>query len=501
MSKKICGVAALMGLCALSLALLNCGSSSSRPSGLLYVLTQGLNSNGLGNNVSSFSINLNSGALSLINSNASTCPTAATEQNPLPCGAPLQIVLNPTDSAAFVLNQGVPCLVQGTQCVPDSSTPIAPSIYPYTVNSDGSFSSPGTGVNWACISPNGTACTAYAPPCSVGCYYPDTATAMTLDSTGQFLFVIDEGQYPFPSSCPLPAAAAQTATDATNFIGCPSISVFSVSSTTLTFVSQSTTYQSPLFLSKTPSALSAITFTPPGSSNAEELLFVTDNYDLCTISCAVPSKPVDNALSIYAVSSTGTLSEQPNSPYAIAAPDPISVIAVNTNQVGENSGGVFAFVGNQAASAGSLNPFQLCTVQNSNCSQQDVTENLLVPVTCAPQTSCSVSAGSNPIEMVVDPTNSFLYSIAELSNQIFAFRINTTTGTLAALSPNPNLPTGSEPVSLAMHPTVNDTGQFLFVSNSDSDNLSVFSVSTITGAMSSPLTVIAPATPSGLAVH
>jgi 6-phosphogluconolactonase (cycloisomerase 2 family) len=103
--------------------------------------------------------------------------------------------------------------------------------------------------------------------------------------------------------------------------------------------------------------------------------------------------------------------------------------------------------------------------------------------------------------MVVDPTNSFLYSIAELSNQIFAFRINTTTGTLAALSPNPNLPTGSEPVSLAMHPTVNDTGQFLFVSNSDSDNLSVFSVSTITGAMSSPLTVIAPATPSGLAVH
>jgi DNA-binding beta-propeller fold protein YncE len=228
---------------------------------------------------------------------------------------------------------------------------------------------------------------------------------------------------------------------------------------------------------------------------------VTDNYDLCTISCSVPSKPVDNALSIYAVSSTGTLSEQPNSPYAIAAPDPISVIAVNTNQPGENSGGVFAFVGNQAASAGSLNPFQLCTVQNSNCSQQDVTENLLVPVTCAPETSCSVSAGSNPIEMVVDPTNSFLYSIAELSNQIFAFRINTTTGTLAALSPNPNLPTGTEPVSLALHPTVNNTGQFLFVSNSDSDNLSVFSVSTITGAMSSPLTVIAPATPSGLAVH
>ena len=151
MSKKIGGVVALAGLCALSLFLLNCGSSSSRPSGLLYVLTQGVNSEGatgIGNNVSSFAIDLNNGNLSLINSNASTCPTAASSTNPVPCGLPLDILLDPTGTAAFVLNQGVPCLQQGTVCVSSSNNPVAPSIYPYTVNSDGSLSNPGTAVTW-----------------------------------------------------------------------------------------------------------------------------------------------------------------------------------------------------------------------------------------------------------------------------------------------------------------------------------------------------------------
>ena len=60
MSKKIGGVVALAAMCALSLFLLNCGSSSSRPSGLLYVLTQGKQRR-TGNNVSSFAIDLNNG--------------------------------------------------------------------------------------------------------------------------------------------------------------------------------------------------------------------------------------------------------------------------------------------------------------------------------------------------------------------------------------------------------------------------------------------------------
>ena len=76
MLKKIGVVAALVCACALSFFLLSCGSSSSRPSGLLYVLTEGIN--GIGTNITPYAIDLNSGSLSLINSNASTCTMGAT---------------------------------------------------------------------------------------------------------------------------------------------------------------------------------------------------------------------------------------------------------------------------------------------------------------------------------------------------------------------------------------------------------------------------------------
>src|SRR5258708_19756920 len=116
MSKKIDALVALAGVCALSLFLLSCGSSSSRPSGLLYVLTQG--SSGVGNNVSSFAIDLSSGNLSLINSNASTCTTSDVS-----FGLPLDIILPPPPPTPFVLSQRVP------------SPALIPSISPYTVNS------------------------------------------------------------------------------------------------------------------------------------------------------------------------------------------------------------------------------------------------------------------------------------------------------------------------------------------------------------------------------
>ncbi len=482
MSKKIGGVVALLGLCALSLFLLNCGSSSSRPTGALYVVTQG--SNGLGNNVSTYAIDLGSGSLSLVNSNASTCPTEATQDNPEPCGLPLDILLDPTGATAFVLNQGAPACLN---CGPGDNSPIAPSIYPYTVGSDGSLSAPGTAVNWVT--------------------YPDSAVAMTRDAAGQFLFVIDHGTYPLPETCPAIGTAAASADVAATFAGCPSISVFAMKpgSTTLTFVSQSSTYQSPFFLSKTPSALSPIVFTPPGGA-AQELLFVTNNYDLCTVACSPQTAPNDNTVSVYNVSSAGVLSEETLSPYAVAAVNPISVQAVYTNPAGENSGGLFVYVGNEDPNGGHLYPFQVCTVVgDANCTQQQVAQYLMSPLTTCPQLSCQVpptSAGQSPVAMVVDPTNSFLYVVAQGTSQAFGFRINAGAGTLTALSPA-SFPTGagSQPGALALHPSVNNTGQFLYVSNTRSNNIMGFSLSTTSGSMSTPVTVNTLSGPTGMAAR
>ena len=75
-------------------------------------------------------------------------------------------------ASAFVLNQGLPSL------------PAAPNppIYPYTINSDGSFSAPATPVTWSSNL--------------------DVAVAMKRDAAGQFLFVIDQGASPTPDSDP-----------------------------------------------------------------------------------------------------------------------------------------------------------------------------------------------------------------------------------------------------------------------------------------------------------
>ncbi|MBZ5664482.1 MAG: lactonase family protein [Acidobacteriia bacterium] len=416
MSKKIGGVFALAGLCALSLFLLNCGSSSSRPAGALYVLTQG--SNGVGNNVTSYAIDLGSGNLSLINSNASTCTSQGTS-----CGPPLDIVLDPTGAAAFVLNQGVP------------SIPAAPTIYAYTIGSDGSFGSPTVA---ATLTPG------------------DTAIAMTRDADGKFLFVITLA---------------------------PQVLVFSTSpgSTTLTPVDNSA-----LSVTRIPTALSAITFTPQGGT-AQEFLFVTSNND--------PVLHNDNTLSVYVVASDGTLTEQTGSPYATTT-DPLSVQAVNTNPAGQNVGGVFVYVGSQPTAAGALNIFEMCTVVDAVCSQSDVTNALLMPVTTPPPPS----PGANPVAMLVDPTNTFLYVVCEGSSQVFGYKIGTTSGTLTALSPASE-PTGLHPVAMAMHPSVKSSGAFLYTSNSGSSNISGFSVSTTTGSMSSPITVSSPSVPSGMAAR
>jgi hypothetical protein len=415
MSKKMVGVLALATMCVLSVFLLNCGSSSSRPAGVVYALTQG--NNGIGNNVSSFAMDLNSGNLSLINSNASTCASGST------CGLPVDIVLDPTGATAFVLGQG--------------------AITSFNVNSDGSLGSP---IN-AWTVPSGT------------------ALSMTRDSGGNFLFVTTD----------TPELYALKITP-----GSTSVSTGGT-----------------LVLTKFPTGTSSISFaapsntTPPcGFSTTEEFVFVTSNHDFT-------DNHYDNALSVYCVDSSGDLTDMtPQTPY-IPQIDPLSVFAVNTNPATQpTSGGIFVYVGSQPTASGALSVFQMCTqVGVAGCTQQNVTSAQLVPVT-----GTVPATGQDPVQMVTEPTNSFLYVVCSGSNQVFAYSITAGTGVLKALNP-PNLPTGTQPVSAAMHPSVNNSGQFLYTSNGGSNSISGFTLDTISGAMIALNPVITPAAPTGIAVH
>jgi hypothetical protein len=322
------------------------------------------------------------------------------------------------------------------------------------VNSDGSLGTPSTAATLAA---------------------GDTSIAMARDAGGNFLYVITEGNQSL--SPPLP----------------PQLLVFSTAPGSPTLTPVVNVLSS---LTRIPTALSALTFPapPPGSgttpacgfSTSEEFLYVTSNRDLT-------SQHNDNALSVYCVDSSGNLTNlTPDPPYTPQV-DPISVLAINTIPAGKTTGGVFVYVGSQPSASGALSIFQMCTLVGiAGCQQSDVTDALLRPVGTSPP-----ATGQNPVAMVVDPTNNFLYVVCYISNQVFGYRINTTAGTLTALTPV-NEPTGSQPVALALHPSVGNAGQFLYTSNSNSSNITGLTLSTTSGSMSNPITVVAPAAPSGM---
>ena len=406
MSKKTGGIFAFLGLLGLSVFLLSCGTKVSRSSGLLFVVSQG------SNQVSSYAIDQNTGNLSYIKTGASTCAAA-------PCGFPLNILLDPTNATAFVLNQGVP------------SSGVVPSIYAYTLNSDGSL----TGVGDVT-----TALNVFTPG--------DMAVAMTRDAGGKFLFIVTQGN--------------------------PKLVVLGTTpgSTSLSLVGQTA-------LTRIPTSVSAITFTPPGSTTAETLLYVTSNKDLVGTN--------DNTVSEYSVDSSGNVAEMIGSPYVTGAA-PSAVLAVDTNPAGGNTGGLFVYVTNQSID-NNVSVFQVCIVQNQPCTLQDVQHATMSAV------GSPVPVGQAPIALAADPTNNFLYVACETSNQVYAFRISTATGVLSGLNPT-FMSTGSFPVAMALHPT--GTFLYLYVSNNASSNLSGFTVNTTSGQLGNPITVISLGQPAGL---
>ncbi|MGC1498722.1 MAG: hypothetical protein WA800_01875, partial [Terriglobales bacterium] len=377
---------------------------------LLYVVSQSLN------NVSSFSVDLSSGEISLISEDlANTCPPSTT------CGLPTAISVDPTGATAFVLGQQ--------------------AITSFTVNSDGTLSSP----TLAATIPSGL-----------------SALAMTPTAAGDMLFVI----------------AAPASPSLTNE---PQVLVYGTKAGS-TAVTQLT--ETPL--SRVPTGLSVTTFTFPNQA-AETLLFVSSNVDL-------NSPPNDSELSMFMVDSSGNLSEQSGSPYTAQAPNPISVLAVNTNPPQQNTGGVFVYVGSQAAVTGSVSSWEVCTQVNSACTQGDVTnQNLAV-------TGKVTTVGQNPFAMLVDPTNSFLYISCNVGNNLYGFKMTTSTGALTPLAP-PLEPTGSGPVALAMHPSSNDSNEFLYVSNNAASTISGYTVDVTTGNMSNPMApvIFTPGNPYGVA--
>jgi len=217
MSNKILGILLLAGLLSVSVLLLNCGSSSSRPSGVLYVASQGENT------VGSYAIDLDNGNLSKINT---TAPTDI---------SPTSAVLSPSGNVIYVLNPG------------------SSKISAFTANANGTASAAGT-TSVDCGLPANDPCPLPNP------------VAMARDSAGAFLFVVSQGSFPSPSNCPRDPVAGVPNDE------CPAISVFATTSgsSSLTLVGGK-----PVRLSKIPTSIASI-----ADSKGNTFLYVTNTTNL-----------------------------------------------------------------------------------------------------------------------------------------------------------------------------------------------------------------------------
>ena len=417
MSKKTGGIVVLVACLALSVFLLNCGSSNSRPAGVLFVTSAGATT------VQSFSINLNNGDLSQLNTSATTCSSGS-------CGAPGNIILDPTKAVAFVLNQGDP----------NASPAVPPSIYGYTTQSNGSLSGA------ADVS---TSLGVFTPGDSIAA----NGTEMVRDSAGKFLFVVTQGNV-------LSGGALQ-----------PQLLVFGTQpgSTSLTAVGT-------LPLTQIPTAISAITLTLPGTSSPETLLFVTRDKDL--------GGNIDNTVSVYSVDSSGTVTEEPNSPYPTGTL-PSAVLPVFTQ-----SNFLFVFIADGIPN-NNIVTYQVCIAVSSDCSNTDVQFAKMTPVGSA------TAVGTSPLDMITDATRRFLYVANSQSNTVSSFSISPTTGKLSALNPA-TVSTGATPVALALHPN----GEFIYSANSGSANgvgsVSGFTVNLTSGSLGGGIQVSSSPQPAGL---
>ena len=141
--------------------------------------------------------------------------------------------------------------------------------------------------------------------------------------------------------------------------------------------------------------------------------------------------------------------------------------------------GNFLYVANTGSNT--VSAFAICANASVTC----VTPNgSLTAVNGSP-----FSAGLGPVSIAADPSGQFLFVADEQSNQVSQYKVSTGTGVLTALSPAA-ISTGTNPVSVAVRvgsgAALGDggTANYVFVANTGSASISTFTYDTTTGTLS-----------------
>jgi 6-phosphogluconolactonase (cycloisomerase 2 family) len=385
--------------------------------------------------VQAFSFNLTNGHTSTVN----TAPPIL--------GQPTAMVLDPSGNYAYV------AIMPNAQVF---GTLAKTSIASYAVNSDGTLAATGTPLAMLTL-PGG----AISP------------VAMTIDSSGQFLFVAD-----------------QQATDSNGNTVPGSISVFSIGSGgTLTEVTGSPFTVPVLQVGPTTIAnLTGLAVTPTKYPTLNTQAVA--NAECSLVQQLPPSTPEylyvadanNNVVWAFTVQSNGTLSFIVNPSNGVILTFPADSV---TTGVAVDPCNRFVFVTNNRSN--NISAYTICNgtspARPSICDTNQYPEGSLVQVPGSPfGLGGGTSSPNGPTVLEVDPLANYLYVVDNQSNQLSAFRITQVNGSLAPLS-TATVATGINPAAIAIRADDN----WVFVANNETLNgfgvLSQYELAPATGVL------------------
>jgi 6-phosphogluconolactonase (cycloisomerase 2 family) len=185
------------------------------------------------------------------------------------------------------------------------------------------------------------------------------------------------------------------------------------------------------------------------------------------------SNNTSNTVSGFAIDSSGGFTPVPGSPYAVGT---------GPNGITVDPAGKFLYVA--SLTGGDFSGFTI-----------DSGSGALTPMSGSPY-AVAVSTTVIPLSAVmVDRSGKYLYVAAVNANKLYGYTINATTGVPVLISSSP-FATGGGPAFIS-----NDAeGQFLFVGNQSTSNVSVFRITQSTGVLTSIQTESVLSAPTSMVV-
>lgn len=165
-------------------------------------------------------------------------------------------------------------------------------------------------------------------------------------------------------------------------------------------------------------------------------------------------------VSAYSFDAAGVLTKVPGSPYATGGIAPSALAATATQFSSGSAGGTFLYAANTGSN--NVSGFTICTAITTTC---PVADGSLISV------GSPFSAQLGPAAVAATPNGQFLYVVDKSSNQVSSYTISAGTGSLSATTPA-TISTGLTPVAIGI-PSI---GGFVYVANFGGSSVSSYRI-------------------------